>query len=713
METLNIIDKGTSVLVAHHVRSDFTAETALAAVAQTFAEHGVPDSITLFLTDEVVWHFRPVALGSPEAEQMKRAWFEQQNVEHALEATQPSTPQASPSLEQIEMQLNAFENGDYGAWSNIMQLMRMMANSEVPPGNVRVDLTAYYIWRVLEEPLKTRLVETAKQSLWKEGPDRMIWSELDVMHYHTFALTSYQALYLVLQRDAEYLATLSKEVWERLILVILTSGLLLLDWTGESTSAIHRRLIVAAHRYASTELVAGVIRLLEREQHDCTSTYWNLLRNVEEVWDIALADALLEKASERTVAPECSGSLLSILLNHRVEAAKVQAESLLALPLPADDRERQQALAAALALVRFADDAGWSAVWPALESDYDFGIQLIASLAYQSDWNAQQLSEEQLADLYLWMAQQHPSAQPPPEKRTSFIVGRMDNIATWREKLLQQLKERGTVGACHALERIVRLSGEQDRARMQWILLEAQTLTRRQTWLPYNPANLLKVILDTRLRLVQNAEQLLEVVIESLRRLEVTFRDETSAWRDVWDRLPLPTPETQTSTRRRRRRAFTYRPIDENEFSDYVKRHLQADLGQRGIIANREVVIRSDERVDIRIDAVTRTTREELDERLSLIIEVKGSWNTELMTAMQTQLVDRYLRDNHCRYGLYLVGWFNCDAWDSQDDRKRRAPRVSLEEAERRLDEQAVTLSQHDAMIRAMILNATIRERDE
>ena len=47
VETLNIIDKGTSVLLAHHVRSDFTAETALAAVAQTFAEHGLPSSITL------------------------------------------------------------------------------------------------------------------------------------------------------------------------------------------------------------------------------------------------------------------------------------------------------------------------------------------------------------------------------------------------------------------------------------------------------------------------------------------------------------------------------------------------------------------------------------------------------------------------------------------------------------------------------------------
>jgi hypothetical protein len=46
VETLTIIDKGTSLLVAHHVRTDFTAETALAAVAQTFADHGLPTSIT-------------------------------------------------------------------------------------------------------------------------------------------------------------------------------------------------------------------------------------------------------------------------------------------------------------------------------------------------------------------------------------------------------------------------------------------------------------------------------------------------------------------------------------------------------------------------------------------------------------------------------------------------------------------------------------------
>src|SRR5206468_10853279 len=47
VETLNIIDTGTSVLLDAHVRSDFTAETALAALASTLARYGRPQRITL------------------------------------------------------------------------------------------------------------------------------------------------------------------------------------------------------------------------------------------------------------------------------------------------------------------------------------------------------------------------------------------------------------------------------------------------------------------------------------------------------------------------------------------------------------------------------------------------------------------------------------------------------------------------------------------
>ncbi|HEY6407963.1 MAG TPA: integrase core domain-containing protein [Ktedonobacteraceae bacterium] len=47
VETLNIIDSGTSVLLDAHVRSDFTAETALEALAMTLARYGRPKLITL------------------------------------------------------------------------------------------------------------------------------------------------------------------------------------------------------------------------------------------------------------------------------------------------------------------------------------------------------------------------------------------------------------------------------------------------------------------------------------------------------------------------------------------------------------------------------------------------------------------------------------------------------------------------------------------
>src|SRR5437588_6156371 len=47
VEKLNIIDTGTSVLLDAHVRADFTAETALEALASTLRTYGCPSRITL------------------------------------------------------------------------------------------------------------------------------------------------------------------------------------------------------------------------------------------------------------------------------------------------------------------------------------------------------------------------------------------------------------------------------------------------------------------------------------------------------------------------------------------------------------------------------------------------------------------------------------------------------------------------------------------
>jgi len=61
----------------------------------------------------------------------------------------------------------------------------------------------------------------------------------------------------------------------------------------------------------------------------------------------------------------------------------------------------------------------------------------------------------------------------------------------------------------------------------------------------------------------------------------------------------------------------------------------------------------------IYVDAIRQLPSGHYD-RVSGIVEMRGCWNKELMTAMEEQLKDRYLKNNPSPYGMYLVGWFTC-----------------------------------------------------
>src|SRR5262249_15240827 len=148
----------------------------------------------------------------------------------------------------------------------------------------------------------------------------------------------------------------------------------------------------------------------------------------------------------------------------------------------------------------------------------------------------------------------------------------------------------------------------------------------------------------------------LEVIRESLDRLQGKLHDELPAVRDLWN-----TPKGRMS------------PKDEQEVADYVARHLREDLRGRGIIVNREVQIsrgignRTGQRTDIHVDATTPDEQKGSYDWIYAIIEVKGNWNQGLRDAMETQLRDRYLKEKRCMNGLYLVAWFTCAKWDDAD----------------------------------------------
>ena len=158
-----------------------------------------------------------------------------------------------------------------------------------------------------------------------------------------------------------------------------------------------------------------------------------------------------------------------------------------------------------------------------------------------------------------------------------------------------------------------------------------------------------------------------------------------------------------------------FRPKKEDRISQLIGRHIRADLHGRGIVVNREVKIQSalggqpGELVDLKIDAVTHEPERSTADTISIILEVKGCWNPELRAAMKTfQLADRYLAMNKCSTGVYVVGWFLCDAWGGKDARKRQCCFKTMDGARRTFTRQAAKLSNDTRTIKAFLIDATL-----
>lgn len=436
--------------------------------------------------------------------------------------------------------------------------------------------------------------------------------------------------------------------------------------------------------------------MIDRENSEHDHIY--ITRKILGCWDKRIADALVVKAKDLELKPKCIGCLLSDLLEHDNAEAKEYAKSLITIPIPKSEKERQRAIVAARVLICHASDGGWSVVWQAMQNDPEFGREVITEVAHEDRHSASigyKISEEQLADLFIWLVRQFPYSEDPVHD-DAYWAGPRENVADWRNSILSHLKNRGTFDSCEAIRKIARELSELD--WLKWTLLEAKINARRHTWVPHRPDKILKMAANQELRLVNNGDQLLDVLIESLKRLEAKLHGETPAAAYLWNENP-------------------YRPKDENRFSDYIKIHLDEDLRQRGIIINREVEIRrgtgagTGERTDIHVGAVVNVPRMGVYDSITVILEVKGCWNAELEHAMKTQLADRYLKDNRCQHGLYLVGWFYCDQWDNTDNRKKQTQKlnINIDAAKEKFSAQAQELSWQGIEVKAFVLNAALR----
>ena len=99
---------------------------------------------------------------------------------------------------------------------------------------------------------------------------------------------------------------------------------------------------------------------------------------------------------------------------------------------------------------------------------------------------------------------------------------------------------------------------------------------------------------------------------------------------------------------------------EEGHFSNHLKSFLEERLYRENIAINREVKLNAGidgeagSQTDIWINAFSRCS----GEKITLCIEVKGSWNNETLTAMDNQLIGKYMGAGGADAGIFLVGWF-------------------------------------------------------
>lgn len=631
--------------------------------------------------------FEAIRLDSPKAEQQRSFHHE----ELAASADEVQLPNPPPH-ERVANLLTKFEAGDLNAWWLLNLEMTLAPDSTHYGNELESDLTTLPGWKNADENTQHRLVQAAERYILQQSSSTERWLGTNIFPDYA----AYRALRLLGQQAPDTFAALPPTVWKKWASIVVAYP----TTSGDGSEGPHRFLVGNAYSFASDEVLATLNILIDKENEREESSTLFTIRKMERCWDERLKSFLLAKAQSDSLKPSLVACLLNELIARGADEAKVYAESLLTVPPPTDEPARAKAQSAACALLGYATDGGWSRVWPAIQMDEAFGVEVVTFVGTLRDTYAnvncgQHLNDEQLADIYIWIVRHFPNGDK--DYRPNGFVSFEEQVRDYRDRILEGLKQRG---ACDSIRHLVEELPERD--WLKWVLLEAENIARRDTWVPPKPENIIKLGADRQRRFVENGNQLLEVITESLQRLEDKLQGETAAAFELWNE----------EAKRGKKRVW---PKDENRFSDKVKTHLAEDLNQRGIILNREVVIRDStggapgERVDIHVDAINLSSANETTDVVTAVIEVKGCWNPELSGAMETQLLNRYLNESGCNHGLYLVGWFNCKQWDAGDSRERQAPKTTLNAARTRFENQAATLSQGGKSVRAFIMNTALR----
>jgi len=268
-----------------------------------------------------------------------------------------------------------------------------------------------------------------------------------------------------------------------------------------------------------------------------------------------------------------------------------------------------------------------------------------------------------------------------------------DDLRSLKDTIPALLYRRQQEGDAEALDGLarkyapVRLWLEQTRAQTEADGVLAGASSRGEVPME----SIVRLLRDSRSRLIRTADDLLDLVLEELRVIS----------REAKQHLAMLYRTTKGEGRRR---------LPEEALQAYLQCRL-ADRMTSGylrpspeiLFLNRETLAAKNSRNDLKIEAASIDGK-----KLTLIIEVKWSDNPEISTGQVSQLGERYLLENAWTHGIYLVGWCGRAAtWSSEALGTAPTSRAGLEAWQASLQEQASLFMQahQDLVIRPFVMD--------
>lgn len=552
-----------------------------------------------------------------------------------------------PFAERIDQLLSRYESErkPEPIWRLMVCLTSPVKDPDEPGGNNMSEIG----WKHLSSQQRNRMLAFAPDYLGVTGVStEEVYSD---KRYRSYIAGLGFMLELVAAKS-DWADTQEPEFWTRWIPVLFEYQ----DENYHFDDEVWQQLLERAFSRAKSAFLAALQRwLANRGSRHLPLKRFELLPVASDAeLECVLLEAALKPSSEAARRFEFVGFLL--------RKVSPRTETTVAAWRPGPGRGmHDEASFADAVLLAFRSPVYGREIIDRILADAPWGKQVFPYLGVSggvySQW-VEFIDAERLTRMWEWLEREYPGdPYEDDDDEGVHSVTFAHEIYIFRNHLLSYVEGRNTREAVEALGALVRR-----RPELPWlgqVLAQSRRGCRRASWDPPSVGSLIAYFANPGLPPLCNDADLMDALIDSLRRYQAALKG-SRPLTELWNERAGP--------------VLDWSPKDEENASDCLARHFERDLRGHGVRAIREAELRQrsgDTPGDEPDILVTAPCAGRPDVSLTVLVEVKCSWNAEVVSGFEMQLLNRYLRGHDC--GLYVVFHFACSTWSERDQRRRQS----------------------------------------